>query len=235
MTAIYAYAHEQVAFVAGDTCRVDRNRQGRSVCKVHHWSDAVVLAQAGEAQFLTQLIGVVRPLMGFYPPTDEAFFDAFSELHRKFWSDAEMEYASKGISPVPDGTVLVAAAATPTHPARIHKVDFKTGARVLCVGTVDADGTDEAQFKADALRNFLSLQSTQSDSRVPLDPWACLCASDAVNAHTGVISYPVDALIARPSGVGDRLLVQRRIQSSSSPPVDLFAVATEELGAGVSR
>ena len=70
MTAIFAYARDHVSFVAGDTLRVDANLVKRTVCKVHHWSDKVVLAQAGEADQLTELIANLLPLSGWFAEDD---------------------------------------------------------------------------------------------------------------------------------------------------------------------
>ena len=221
MTAVYAYAHENVAFVAADTLRMGQCGMPFRVCKVHHWSDKVLLAQAGEARFLTELIGKILPLRGFFPGTDDGFFDAFRQLSSGFWDKAQSEY-SKRAQPMPDGTVLVAAAAD-TKTARIHKVDFRTGDATLCQGRLEADGTDPAQFRADAEKHFLSLKSGQDDSDIQLDRWASLCIEDAVKRYDRFISYPLDALLARESEA-ERVLVQRRMQNRASQPIDLFKV-----------
>ena len=224
MTAIYAYAHDQIAFVAGDTLRVDRNGVRRTVCKLHHWSDGVVLAQAGEAQFLSDLLQRVLPLMGFYHATAEGFIEAFRELHREFWSKAEASYKQKTAGPVPEGTVLVAAAATDVSSGRVFKLDFQTGELRISSNHEDADGTDVAQFQADAHRHLESLRTNEKEVLLPLDIWAVRCVEDAATRYPRVIGPPVDVLIARPSTAKDRILVHRRIAIKSAPGLDLFQV-----------
>ena len=44
-----------------------------------------MLAQAGEAQFLSELLQKILPLMGFFPSTAEGFIAAFREVHSQFW------------------------------------------------------------------------------------------------------------------------------------------------------
>jgi hypothetical protein len=225
MTAIYAYAEGEIAFVGADTRRVDPNGLPRQVCKVRHWSDQVVLAQAGEAQFLTQLIEKILPLAGFFPFTDEGFIDAFQNLNHVFWNKAEALYAEKQAGPVPEGIVLVAAAATENIPARIHKVSFQTGEAILNPSRIEADGTDPQQFKSDAEKHFHSLQAGQEAVSVPLDHWAALCVADAARAHPIGISFPTDALIVRSASIGQRIIVQRRLSDASVNPIGLFATS----------
>lgn len=224
VTAIYAYAHEQIAFVGGDTLRVDVNLVPRTVCKLNHWSDTVVIAQAGEADFLTELIGKLLPLSGWLGSTDERFFEAFRACHRQYWERAERVYQEKDRGPVPPSIVMVAAAATKTTPARIHKVDFETGEAILTNGRVDADGTNVPQFQADAARHLALLKLGQSDSGLQLDIWARNCVADAAERLPKFIRNQADALIARPSSVHDRIVVQRRMDGPSSTHLDLFAV-----------
>jgi|SRR5437879_3477066 len=219
MTAIFAYAHAGIAFVAGDTRRVAPNGATTSVCKVHQWSEGVVFAQAGEAQFLTQLIGKVRPLMGFYPPTVEGLFESFRQLNHVFWKRAEVEYAAKGKS-VTEGTILVACVATTFEPARIFKVDFQTGNAVPCVGSVAADGTDPEQFEGIATQNLSSARGT-GGAGVQLDLWASRCIEESAKSHPKYIGFPVDVLIARQSE-NHRVTVQRRLADADATPNQLF-------------
>ncbi len=224
MTAIYAYANEQFAFVAGDTLRVDRNNMHQTVSKVHHWSDSVLIAQAGEAQFLSDLILKLVRLMGFFPPTYEGFIEAFRQVNSATWCAAEESYEKKGAGPVPEGTLLVAAAANGPTPARIHRVDFQTGTSEISAGPVDADGSNTTLFQADALRHLSSFKAQNENGAVPLDSWAASCVADAVREYRDYIGFPIDVLIARPSAVGDRILVRRRMESELSRPIALFQV-----------
>jgi hypothetical protein len=162
--------------------------------------------------------------MGFYPPTAEGFIEAFGQLHGHFWCKAEKFYQQKGAGPVPEGTVLLAAAATDTAPACIHKVDFQTGAPTISLNHAEADGTNAQQFQANALHHLASLRLGNGDTGVPLDMWAARCVDDAIKSCPDHISSPVDALIARPSTVGDRILVHRRMTKLPPLPFDLFRV-----------
>jgi hypothetical protein len=162
--------------------------------------------------------------MGFCPPSAEGFVEAFCQLHNGFWCKAEKFYEKKSAGPVPEGTVLVAAIATNTGPARIFKIDFQTGASTISPNHVDADGINAQQFQADALRHLASLRPGNGDKAVPLDLWVARCIADAVTSYPDVIGTPVDALIARPSTADDRILVHRRMTNLPPPPLDLFRV-----------
>jgi hypothetical protein len=224
MTAIYAYAYDDIAFVAGDTRRLDPQGVPRVVSKLHHWSDGVVLAQAGEAQFLSDLLRKILPLAGFFPETAEGFVDAFSQLNARFWSKAEDFYEKKAAGSVPEGTVLVAASATKITPARVFKLDFETGAITNSANREDADGTDIPQFRADASRHLKTLRANEPDAGIPLDIWAVRCVEDASKNYSRYIGPPVDALIARPCAAKDRILVRRRMTKPDQPAIDLFRV-----------
>jgi hypothetical protein len=224
MTAIFAYAKENVAFVAGDTFRYS-GLFGRKAAKVHSWSESVVIAQAGEARFLTELIANICSLSGHLSETDEGLFEAVEEYHTKFWSEAKARYEEEGQDP-PDGTLLVAAAATDLNPARIHKVSLKTGEAIFCDGPIAADGTDADKFLVEAEAQFSSMQTGNADTGVELDVWACRCVQSAAAMHEAFIKFPADVLISRQSEAGDRMLVQRRMEPSSSP-IALFRVPIE--------
>jgi hypothetical protein len=157
--------------------------------------------------------------MGFYPPTAEGLTEAFQQLHQVFWSKAEALYQDRGAGPVPEGTVLVAAAGTDTVPARIFKLDFQTGRLTDSAADVDADGTEAQQFQTNARRHLVSLRSGHDG--VHLDQWAARCVEDAIQQYPNYIGAPIDALIARPSAVGDRILVHRRMATMPSA-LDLF-------------
>lgn len=222
MTAIYAYACDRIAFVAGDTIRTDRNRVRQSISKVHHWSDSVVLVQAGEAQALSDLLQTVLPFMGWLEPTAEGFIEGFRQCRSGFWDKATELYKQKGGGKVPPGTVLVAAAATDQTPARVFKLDFETGGLTTSVDCIDADGTDIPRFRADAQRHLQALRMNDQDRGVPLDIWAVRCIQDAAAAYPECIGLPADVLIARPSLSNDRILVHRRVRNADAPALDLF-------------
>ena len=224
MTAIYAYAHGPIAFVAGDTVRTDHLGPARSVCKVHHWSDSVVLAQAGEARALSELIQTVLPLMGWLEPTADGFIQAFNSCRGGFWNRAIQLYEEKRAGEVPAGTVLVAEAAAHPGLARVFKLDFESGEVTDAVDRFDADGRDPEQFRTYAQRHLEALQANGQDRGVPLDIWAARCVQDAATAYRPHIGFPADVLIARPSLADDRILVHRRIIGVDALSLDLFQV-----------
>jgi hypothetical protein len=224
MTAIYAYAHGPIAFVAGDSVRTDRLGPTRSVCKVHHWSDSVVLAQAGEARELSELLQAVLPLMGWLEPTADGFIQAFNDCRGGFWNRALQLYEEKQAGEVPAGTVLVAEAAADHRHARVFKLDFESGEVTDSVDRFDADGAEAEQFRTDAQRHLEALQANGQDRGVPLDIWAARCVQDAATAYRPHIGFPADVLIARPNLANERILVHRRITGVDLPGLDVFQV-----------
>jgi hypothetical protein len=164
MTSIFAFVRDRIAFVAGDTLRYDPLAPNR-VCKLHHWSDSVVLAQAGEVHMLSEAIQRALPLSGFLqlPPTADGFIEAFRRVHTGCWEKARAARAKLKAGEPPPGTVLVAEAATDHGPARIFKLDFQTSTVTPSVDCFDADGTDPEQFRADARRHLDALQANGED------------------------------------------------------------------------
>ena len=120
--------------------------------------------------------------------------------------------------------MLVAAAATDSTPARIFKVDFQTGSPIVSPNPAEADGTNVPQFQADAIRHLALLRSGAGDTTIPLDIWVSRCVGDAVGMYPAYIAPPIDALVARPSIVGERILVHRRMSKLPPPSLDLFRV-----------
>jgi hypothetical protein len=221
MTAIYAYARDEIAFVAGDTIRTDYRGVQQPVCKLHRWSDRVLLAQAGEAEALSKLLLTVVPLAGWVGATADDFVRTFQQCRARFWDEARRVYEEHGRA-VTNGTVLIAEAARDGAPARICKLDFETGHRTITEGRIDADGRDVPQFQADAHRHLEALQGDDEDHDLPLDMWAVRCVQDAAATHPGYIDLPVDVLIARPSEANDRIVVYRRIRDANALGLDLF-------------
>jgi hypothetical protein len=224
MTAIYAYARNRVAFVAGDTVRYDPIAGRQTVCKLHHWSDSVVLAQAGEARMLSKAIQRAVPLSGFLqlPPTGDGFIQAFERVRPGCWAEAQNAFAARNAGNPPPGTVLIAEAATDHTAARVLKLDFETGALTPSVGFFDADGTDVDQFRTIAQFHLDALQADGHDQGIPLDVWAARCVQNAAEAHPRYIGFPADVLIGRPSAARDRILVYRRVPCADVVALDLF-------------
>ena len=219
MTAVFAYADGDNALVAADTRRTARGGFPGSARKIHRWSETVVFAQSGEAEFLTQLIGHMLPLGDHLGPSDEKLVEAFGALHAHYWQLAVAKYAGKSFGPVPAGSLLVASAAAYGLPARITKLDFQSGLATPSHSITDADGSSTSAFQADAARNLVQVGA--GNSSLALDDWAMRCVGDAVATAPVVIDWPADILLTRLVG-GRRVIVGRRVQPGD--PSLLFEV-----------
>ena len=118
MTAIFAFATDDTAFVAADTLRNHPLFGQVNAIKVHEWSDRVVPAQAGDGKFQSQLISemkLAKPLLDFAHPSlaeDQRLITAFTSLQPNFYAKA-LSSVSKLASgaahtpgPVPAGTLI---------------------------------------------------------------------------------------------------------------------------------
>jgi hypothetical protein len=220
MTAVFAYADGDNALVAADTRRTAPGGFPGSARKVHRWSETVVFAQSGEAEFLTQLIGHMLRLGDHMGPTDEKLVETFRALHARYWQLAVDKYAGKSFGAVPAGSLLVASAAAYGLPARITKLDFQSGLSTPSHSITDADGSSASEFQAGAARDLAQVWA--GNSSLALDDWAMRCVSDAVAAVPVVIDWPADILLTRLVG-GHRVVVGRRVQPGDSS-LPLFAV-----------
>jgi len=220
VTAVVAYADAEIAFVAGDTSRTYAGNVSIRACKVHRWSDSVLLAQAGEAEHLTKLIAAVLPLGGFYGGNHHEFLKCFRQLNGTHWNNAVQSYTAKGKA-TPEGTILIACASTPADPAQVYKLDFET-ARLTALGNCGADGTGGAALSEKALAELNNLRGSSNAPGIHLDTWAARCIEGAALTNPGVVDWPADMQIARPSGTSDRVVTYRRIASADAAQLAEF-------------
>lgn len=216
MTAIFAYVEDGIAFVASDTCRMAIGIP-LPATKIHAWSDNVLIAQAGEARFLTKALVELRSHAGALGDSDNHFINNFNAIRERYWLEAVGYYEEKRL-PAPSGTLLVASAV----PSQITIVDFETGATELASTNIAAAGTDPNGYNVLAQTHMHELR--QTGEPLELDRWAMLCLNDAIQANAHLVNWPGDVLIARPSGVGGRMLIQRRINSAGDNAHSIFAV-----------
>lgn len=220
MTAIFAYASGDEAFVAGDTLRNIPMFGVVQATKVHQWSDTVLLAQAGDGKFQSELLGALklaRPMLGYEYPTeaeDERFLAGFTRMwpshhERALESVANLKSGAAHIS----GTVLVAAAGDQFGAARIHKLDFATGTHATLATDMIADGTDPDQFTEQG-RSLLDTMHSPL-RRFPFDDWGTRCIDLCVKAYPGQVGWPADMILSRPSG-DERVSIHRRVLGSES-------------------
>lgn len=215
MTAIYAYASGDIAFVAGDTRRgFNRGMIPVTSCKLHRWSDHVLLAAAGEAEFLTDLIHRMLSRVAPLSPTSADFICTFRQVHDNYWARAQRRY--NGASP--SGTVLVASAAHGGIPANIVEIDFATALPTTISGVTHAHGSCPTQFQADATR---LLAACTTSTGIELDRWGAMCIDAAVTQSPGTVDWPADLLIVRPQG-NEKMLTMRRVPSASITPHPSF-------------
>ena len=207
MTAIFAYAQNDIAFVAGDSLRNITLLGPTTVQKVHQWSPTVVFAQAGDGTFQSRLIANVLTLqpnlVASHPndPDDVRLIHSYTQLWPTYWAQASAYFSklASGNAHI-RGTILVAAAADNHGPARIHAIDFATGQVKLCAGSIEAEGTDPPAFSALA-------QTLYNDLYVPntafaIDDWALRCIDTCVASHPNDVGWPADLAIARSSNPG---------------------------------
>jgi hypothetical protein len=213
MTAIFAYAKGDIAFVAGDTLRADPLHVLPPACvvKVHDWSGTVVFGQAGNAHHQSAMIADIRQNKNYRPDDDTGLANAHQNL-RSLHHQAAVAKSGPNLS---NGTLLVAAAQTAAFPARLSTLEFSTGNHQLLTGAIAADGTKPADFLAIAQTHMQALSAAGSGT-IALDRWAMMCISDAVSVCPNDVGWPADLLIARSDGLGGRIVARRRIMPTAA-------------------
>lgn len=219
MTAIFAYVTADIAFIAGDTLRVDPSGllPPMTICKIHYWSESVIFGQAG-SQHQSSMISEMKLKKKQYtdPKTGNIYFDDSEHwLFQSFNSCQSIHYprALAASGPIlSQGSVFVAS---PNPAGELFCYDFASGSRSIIGGSIAAGGTNPALFLGSAQRHMTTLGAAGSKS-LPLDQWAKMCLTDAIAACPATVGWPADLLISRPDGLGGRILVQRRIDSNST-------------------
>ena len=229
MTAIFVYADNTIAFAAADTMRVIPGFAAVSAEKIHRWGDHVVLAQAGDGNFLSKLVfelQLKKPMIdAAYPalPDDQRLIQAFRNMQPSYYSNAcqavsKLASGSAHIS----GTLLVGSSADAHGPARIHSLDFTSGIAAPVAGLIASDGTNPQAFTKQAGLLLASLK--QSPCLWQIDQWGVDCVSWAISQYPKNVGWPIDVMISRQSSVGERIIVTRRIVQGSPVPLAEFLV-----------
>jgi hypothetical protein len=229
VTAIFAYAAGDIAFIAGDSLRGDPLKAFsiHTVFKIHHWGDRLVFGQAG-SQYLSDWVMETRRRKSqwFDSATGSTIFDDLEVWFEKTLGISRATHYQEALAKcgpaLSMGVLLAASVDSHGKAQRLTSYDFATGVRNVLAGECAAEGVDATLFTRIAAKHMIALKSRGAIS-VPLDEWAQMCVSDAIAAHGVSVGWPCDLLISRPSAHGGRILVQRRINNSSTCGDPLFA------------
>lgn len=228
LTAILAFASGDIAFVAADTMRDYEGATRVFATKVHVWSDKVLIAQAGDGKFLSQLIAklwMMRPNILTMPDKDEAecLIHGFHAFRQEFYDQAldayTRRYGNAGTA-MSGGTILVAIAANGPKSACIHRLDFATGSVTTTSDEVAAGGSDPAAFKTNADAQLAARRIGSQPLRI--DEWAIQCLDAAIVAYPQSVDWPADLVLARPDGHGGRLVLSRRVPKGCTAFLEEF-------------
>ncbi|MFN7107245.1 MAG: hypothetical protein ACK4MY_03400 [Brevundimonas sp.] len=215
MTAVFAYSNGATAFVAADTQRTSWGNVALSAVKVHAWSETVLFAQIGEAQFLTELVGRLLPQRGFLVEGPEGLIEGFRMYAPLLWPKVESSYKAKKLPP-PAGTLLVAVADTAWGGPSLFRLDFETGAMTPVLGDTAGDGTTGFDYDKEGADQLVLHTSAGASGGLPLDLWGSACIANAIAASPTTINWPSDQLISR-EWPRDRILCRRRVGSLIRP------------------
>ncbi len=208
MTSVVAYAEPGYAFVGADTRRRPSFMDLPTI-KVHTWGENVVFSQSGNANHLSQCIGIMMAFRGTLFDTDIwGFKAAFSQYQPVYQRHAqESEKISSHVSV--NGTLLAADAQTGT----IISCDFATGA----ISTIPAPA-----FCGDPLTR-IHMNTAWGSGRKDLAHWACESISPLCSAK-GSVDWPIDILISRPYLHNYQTVIGSRLQNTPPSPFPLFEI-----------
>ena len=195
MTAVFAFAQGDIIMVFGDTLRGGTS----TVSKLHDWNDTVLLAHSGSAA-LSRLIACMRAGQPQFPDFSVAFNQYRSIIRQQCIERTKVPAAC-------NGTILLTELAQPS----ITAFDFATGSSLPLVDNIVANGENPDAFTDLAKKHFATIASTCSTGNMALDEWAKQCVGDAIQLYPATVGWPAEALIARPDGLGGRIIVRRRI------------------------
>lgn len=198
--------------------------------KVHVWCDGVLIAQAGDGKYLSQLIAklwMMRPNILALPDKDEneCLIHGFKTFRQEFYEQALKAYTDRfgaGGKAMSDGTILVAVAANGTRSACIRHLDFATGNVTTTSNEVMAGGSDPAAFEANADAQLTAMRI--GGQRFQIDEWAVQCLDAAIAAHPQSVDWPIDLVLTRPDGQGGRLVLSRRVPKGCTAFLEEFEV-----------
>ncbi|MEG3172151.1 hypothetical protein U1708_07980 [Sphingomonas sp. ZB1N12] len=212
MTAVFAFVQNDVIFLASDTRR--GSTYPLTVQKIHSWSDEVILGQAGNGAHQSGLIADLRNRRGHAAHATEQALYALYRTHRPL-------HLSQVTPPAgTNGTILVAETTTGSN-GTLWAYDFHTGNRSSVNGPIAAIGTNPAVLTQLAQNHANRLQGQGS---LAADEWAQMCVEDAIRQFPADVGWPCDLLIARPSPLGGRIIVERRIDATSKTGLPEFQI-----------
>ncbi|SMH61544.1 hypothetical protein [Azospirillum agricola] len=222
MTALFAFANQDTAFIAGDSLRADPLGlfPPATVTKIHVWSDAVLFGQAGSSR-LGALIAAMLASRSTVSADATGLVAAFQAL-RDAHHQAALT-ANRKIAALCQGTLLVAAAANVHVSAQLFTLNFATGAQQALPGPVAAYGTDPTLFSSSASKHHGALVAAASGG-LALDQWAALCMADAIAAHPGLVGWPSDLIIAKGNAAGGRTVTIDRMAAPDEAARPAFAL-----------
>lgn len=198
MTALFAYAADEVAFIASDTCRALGGLRSLAA-KTFQWSDTLLVAQTGFGEGLQRLTGEMKSRQ-HYDPSFRGQKGVYSLFDRHRAYRLELERFNSKVPSVVGGTLLSVQLGSVRGPASIVTLDWVSGAVSSQTLPVYADGSDPTLFNQIAQSQLAALPANNLD----LGQWATRCMQDVMACTTmvGVVDWPLDlAIIRRHHGV----------------------------------
>jgi len=223
MTAIFAYANSEVAFVASDTKRETSGYQ-TVACKTTRWSENIIISQTGYGEGLQRLVGEMLAWQHRNPKmlTGAGVMHVFKQLAaNRLTAEIDM-LKHPANAPTVSGTLVVVEAQRGGLPGTIFTLDWGKQTRVAQPGPVYADGTDQQAFFAIAQAKFSSMGS--GGSGFDLAAWGLSCIDQAKAHKNGAaVDWPADLTICRPDN-GVLVSVVQRAAGPLSATHPLFVI-----------
>jgi hypothetical protein len=223
MTAIFAYADSEVAFVASDTKR-ETLGYPTVACKTTRWSENIIISQTGFGEGLQRLVGEMLAWQHRHPTmlTGAGVVHAFNQLAANRLAAEIGMLKHPANAPTVSGTLVVIEAPRGGLPGTIFTLDWVTQTQVPQPGPVYADGTNQPAFLAIAQAKFKSMGS--GGSGFDLAAWGLSCIDEAKTHMNGAaVDWPADLTICR-SDKGMLVSLVQRVAGPSSPTHPLFVV-----------
>jgi hypothetical protein len=216
VTAIFAYADSDIAFIASDTKREQLGFQ-TVANKTIRWSENIVISQTGFGEGLQRLIGEMMSWQHRDPSmlTSAGVAHAFRQVAATRRTEEIGRLQHKNLAGAVAGTLVVIEAPRDGRPGVIFTLDWVTEVQTTQPGPVYADGTDQPAFYAIAQTRFKSLGS--GGKGFDLSNWGMSCIAEAKkHPKSGVaVDWPADLTICRL----DRGLPVTLVQRVAAPPV----------------
>ena len=178
MTAIFAYADSDIAFVASDTKREQFGFQ-TVADKTIRWSENIVISQTGFGEGLQRLTGEMMSWRHRHPSmlTGAGIAHAFCQLAATRRTEEIARLQHKSLAGAVAGALVVIEAPRDGRPGVIFTLDWATEAQTTQPGPVYADGTDQPAFLSIAQAQFKSLGS--GGQGFDLANWGLSCIAEA--------------------------------------------------------